>query len=267
MPVVAMSREMGSLGLDVARRVALDRHQKVVYHETLGLQANRMRLRRSHVVRLLDGRQGKDQQLTAEQTSRTLFTPEETFRLLREEDVGVVRGWGAVPLLQEIRHVVRVRVCAPMPMRVRRMMARLDTDDKEFVENEIALSDAAQDAITRRHFGTDWRDASQYDLVLNTGELTIDECVDEIESVLETSRVQRTSESVRVFDNLSLKWHVRAALRKDPRTGTMDLDVAADSGNVRLKGALAPGLSRSDAVEVAFSVQGVEKVTSEIEEA
>ena len=267
MPVIAMSREMGSLGLDVARRVAHNQHQRVVYHETLGLQANRMRLRRSHVVRLLDGRAGKDEQLTPEQASRALFTPEETFRLLRDEDVGVVRGWGAVPLLRDVAHVVRVRVCAPMPMRVRRMMARLDTDDHAFVENEIALSDASQDAITRRHFGIDWRDASQYDLVLNTGELTIDECVDEIESVMEMSRVQRTSDSVRVFDNLSLQWHVRAALRKDARTTTMELDVAADSGNVRLKGALARGLSRSDAVEVAFSVQGVEKVTSEIEEA
>ena len=266
MAVIAMSREMGSLGLEVAKRVAHGRHQRVAYHETLGLQANRLRLRRSHVVRLLGGKDGKDEQLTAEQASQYLFTPAETFELLRDEDVGVVRGWGAVPLLQDIAHVVRVRVCAPMPMRVRRMMERLDTDDHAFVENEIALSDASQDAITRRHFGVDWRDARQYDLVLNTGELTIDECVDEIETVMEMSRVRRTTESVRVFDDLSLKWQVLAALRKDARTLTMELDVLADAGNVRLRGALSRGLKRGDAVEVAFSVQGVEKVTSEIQE-
>lgn len=267
MPVVAMSREMGSLGLEIAERVAKGRHQRVVYHETLGMQANRMRVRRSHVVRLLDGKAGKDEQLTAERTSRALFTPEETFDLLRDEDVGVVRGWGAVPLLQDVQHVVKVRVCAPMEMRVRRMMERLDTDDHGFVENEIRVSDATQDAITRRHFGTDWRDASQYDLVLNTGELTIGECVDEIENLMEMSRVQRSSDSVRVFDNLSLQWHVLAALKRDARTTTMALDVNADRGNVLLRGTLARGLSRSDAVEVAFGVDGVEKVTSEIQEA
>lgn len=267
MTIVAMSREMGSLGLDIAERVARGHHQRVAYHEVLGLTANRMRLRRSHVVRLLDGRAGKDEQLTPDRTSRALYTPAETFDLLRDEDVGVVRGWGAVPLLQEVAHVVKVRVCAPMGMRVRRMMERLDTDDQGFVENEIMVSDATQDAITRRHFGIDWRDASQYDLVLNTGELTIGECVDEIESLMEASRVQRTSESVRVFDNLRLQWHVLAALRKDPRTTTMDLDVRAERGNVRLRGMLGRGLSRGDAVEVAFSVEGVEKVTSEIEEA
>jgi osmotically-inducible protein OsmY len=65
---------------------------------------------------------------------------------------------------------------------------------------------------------------------------------------------------------LSLKWHVLAALRKDARTTTMELDVLTDTGNVRLRGALARGLKRGDAVEVAFSVQGVEKVTSEIQE-
>jgi cytidylate kinase len=253
--------------LEIAERVAKGRHQRVVYHETLGQLANRMRVRRSHVVRLLDGKAGKDEQLTSEKTSRALYTPEETFNLLRDEDVGVLRGWGAVPLLQDVAHVVKVRVCAPMKMRVRRMMERLDTDDHGFVENEIMVSDASQDAITRRHFGTDWRDASQYDLVLNTGELTIGECVDEIENVMEMSRVQRTTESVEVFDNLSLQWHVRAAMRRDPRTTTMELDVLANRGNVRLRGALPRGLLRTDAVEVAFSVEGVEKVTSEIEEA
>lgn len=267
MPVVAMSREMGSLGLEIAERVAKGRHQRVVYHETLGIQANRMRVRRSHVVRLLDGKAGKDEQLTAERTSRALFTPEETFDLLRDEDIGVVRGWGAVPLLKDVSHVVKVRVCAPMQMRVRRMMERLDTDDQGFVENEIMVSDATQDAITRRHFGVDWRDASQYDLVLNTGELTIGECVDEIESALEAAHVQRTSDSVETFDNLSLRWHVLAALKRDARTTTMNLDVAAERGDVRLRGVLARGLSRSDAVEVAFGVPGVEKVTSEIQEA
>lgn len=266
MPVVAMSREMGSLGLEVAARVARNRHQRVVYHETLGMQANRMRVRRSHVVRLLDGKDGVAEKLSNEKTGRALFTPVETFRLFRDEDVGVVRGWGAVPLLQDIGHVVRVRVCAPMPMRVRRMMARLDTDDHAFVENEIAMSDATQDAITRRHFGLDWRDPSQYDLVLDTGKLTIDQCVDEIEEVMEMSSMQRTGESVRVFEDLSLQWEVRAALRTDPRTTAMDLAVIAEGGNVRLKGRLARGLSRGDAVEVTFSVEGVEKVTSELEE-
>ncbi len=267
MTVVAMSREMGSLGIEVAERVAHRRHQRVVYHETVGLQANRMRLRRSHVVRLLDCADGKDEKLTPEQASRAMFTPEQTFRLLRDEDVGVVRGWGAVPLLQDVGHVVRVRVCAPMHMRVRRMMARLDTDDSGFVENEIAVSDLTQDAITRRHFALDWRDARQYDLVLNTGELTIDECVDEIESVVGSRRVQRTTETVRVFDNLSLQWEVKAALRKDARTSAMELEVLSDAGSVHLRGALARGLSRGHAVEVAFSVEGVEKVTADIEEA
>ena len=267
MPVVAMSREMGSLGLEIAERVAQGRNQRVVYHETLGQQANRMRVRRSHVVRLLDGKEGKSERLTAERTSRALFTPDETFRLLQEEDVGVVRGWGAVPLLRDVSHVVKVRVCAPMKMRVRRMMERLDTDDHGFVENEIMISDQTQDAITRRHFGVDWRDASQYDLVLNTGELTVGECVDEIEALMESARMQRTTESVRVFDNLSIAWHVRAALRRDARTTTMELEVDADLGHVRLSGVLERGLKRSDAVEVAFSVPGVEKVSSTIEEA
>ena len=41
---------MGSLGMDVAERVAERRGQKIIYHEILDQLANKMRLRRSHVV-------------------------------------------------------------------------------------------------------------------------------------------------------------------------------------------------------------------------
>ena len=58
MPLIAMTREMGSLGKDVAAGVATRMKRKVVYHEIIEPIANKMRLRKSHVERFLDGRAG-----------------------------------------------------------------------------------------------------------------------------------------------------------------------------------------------------------------
>ncbi len=178
MPVVAMTREMGSLGKDVAQAVSTHLGKAVVYHEIIDPLANKLRLRKSHVVRLLDGKASVWERLTTDKTSLSIYTADETVALLEKGEVGVIRGWGAAHLLRSIPHVICVRVCAPLEVRTQRMMERLNTDDKDFVVNEIQLSEQAHGAITRRHFGIDWQDPAQYDVVLNTERLSIEECAD-----------------------------------------------------------------------------------------
>src|SRR6187455_3155385 len=168
MPLVAMTREMGSLGKDVAAGVAMRMGKDLVHHEIIGVLADKMRLRKSHVIRFLEGKAGIWERLTTDKTSLSIYTADETLKLIENARVGVLRGWGAVHLLHPVRHVVRVRVCAPFETRVERMLQRLDTDDRAFVESEIRNSEEAHGAITRRHFAVDWREPEHYDLVLNT---------------------------------------------------------------------------------------------------
>src|SRR6188768_1981193 len=192
MPLIAMTREMGSLGKDVAAGIAARSGKRVVYHEIIEPIANKMRLRKSHVERFLDGKSGMWERLTTDKTSLSIFTADETFRFLRDGSTGVIRGWGAVHLLRDIPHVIRVRVCAPMETRVKRMMERLATDDRANVENEIQISEEAHTAITKRHFGVNWRDPELYDLVLSTERLSVDECVDEVEGLMKKRCFQET---------------------------------------------------------------------------
>jgi hypothetical protein len=107
MPMVAMTREMGSLGRDVAAKLAERMNRKVVYHEIIDQMANKMRVRKSHVARFLEGGAGLLERLTAEKTSVSIYTADETFRFLRNGETGVLRGWGATHLLRAVPHVVR----------------------------------------------------------------------------------------------------------------------------------------------------------------
>src|SRR5260370_10758424 len=130
----------------------------------MGEIAKKMRIRESRVEGFMDGKWGIWEGLTTDKTSLSIFTADETFRFLRDGSTGVIRGWGAVHLLKDIPHVIRVRVCAPMNTRVTRMMERLATDDRANVENEIQMSEEAHTAITKRHFGVSWRDPELYDV-------------------------------------------------------------------------------------------------------
>ncbi|MBI4207967.1 MAG: cytidylate kinase family protein [Betaproteobacteria bacterium] len=264
MPLIAMTREMGSLGKDVAARLSEQTGKQVVHHEIIGQLANKLRLRKSHVIRFLEGKAGIWERLTTDKTSLSIYTADETFQLVESGQVAVIRGWGAAHLLRPVSHVVCLRVCAPLELRVKRMMERINTDDRGFVENEIKLSEEAHGAITRRHFGLNWHDPENYDLVLNTERLTIDECVEEITNLLDDPAFQETPESMRIFGNLALQAHVRAALRQDPRTTKMIISIDADEGRITLSGILEPDLDAKDAVEVAVKVPKVTDVINQL---
>lgn len=264
MPLVAMTREMGSLGKDVAAGLAARTNRKVVYQEIIEPLANKMRLRKSHVERFLEGKSGIWERLTTDKTSLSIFTADETFRFLRDGSTAVIRGWGAVHLLRNVPHVVRVRICAPMELRVSRMMERLATENRSTVESEIQLSEEAHSAITRRHFNVNWRDAEHYDIVLCTERLSVEECVDEIEALMKLPRFQETGDSVRLLENLGLEWSVRAALRREARTADVSITVEGDGGVARLRGVVDSQEQADAAAQVAAAVEGVGSVDNQL---
>jgi cytidylate kinase len=260
MPLIAMTREMGSLGKDVAAAVADRLKKQVVHHEIIDNLASKMRLRKSHVIRFLEGKSGILERLTTDKTSLSIYTADETFALAESGKVAVIRGWGATHLLRPVPHVISVRVCAPLGVRVKRMMERLNTDDREFVENEIRLSEEAHAAITRRHFGVNWQDSELYDLVLNTERLSVEECADEVMGLLDDATFRETPESKRAFGNLALAAHVRSALRQDERTDKMMISITCEDGVATLAGLVDPGQEPKDAVNVTSRVPGVKEV-------
>ncbi len=264
MPMIAMTREMGSLGKDVAAGIAERAGKRVVYHEIIEPIANKMRLRKSHVERFLEGKSGIWERLTTDKTSLSIFTADETFRFLRDDSTGVIRGWGAVHLLKSIPHVIRVRICAPLETRIARMMERLATDNRAAVESEIQLSEEAHSAITKRHFGVNWRDPELYDLVLSTERLCVDECVEEVEAMMKKKCFQETPESIRLAHDLALEWSVRSALRRDARTAGTRIMVECRDGVASLSGMVETEAESTAAAELAAAIEGIAGVRNQL---
>ena len=264
MTVIVMTREMGSLGKDVAAGLAERARRKVVYHEIIEPIADKMRLRKSHVERFVDGRFGLSERLTTDKTSLCIHTAEETFRLLSDPQNAVIRGWGAVHLFRSVPHVVRVRICAPFEVRVRNMMDRLATTDRAAVEKEMRMSEEAHTAIVRRHFNVDWHDPEHYHLVLSTANLSIEACIEQVETLARQAQFQETPDSRRVADDLALEAAIRGALRRDPRTAGLALMVECTDGIAVLTG-MVPDSEATQAVhDVVLGVDGVRRVKNQL---
>ena len=256
MPIIAITREMGSLGKDVARGLGESLGLPVIYHEVIDHLADRMRVRKSHVIRLLDGSAGLVERLTADKTSLAIFTADEIYGVAAQGRGAVIRGWGATHLLREVPHAVSIRVCAPFELRKRRMMERLNSESADQVAEEIRLNDEAHTAIMRRHFDLSWSDPEHYDLVLNTKRVAVDECVSEILALVRSPLFVETDAARQRLQDMALEARVRAALRRVPETRQAHVQVAAQDGRVTLSGATSTDEMLAF-VEVASAVPGV----------
>jgi cytidylate kinase len=251
MALVAITREMGSLGKDVAAVLADELGVPLVYHEVIDHLADRMRVRKSHVIRLLDGSAGLFERLTADKTSLSIFSADEIVNLATQGRGAVIRGWGATHLLRHVPHAVCVRVCAPFELRKRRMMQRVNSLDEAKVAEEILRNDESHTAIMKRNFSVQWTDAEHYDLVLNTERVSVQDCVDQVKRLVKSAEFAETDRSREQLLDLALAWRVRAALRVSSRTRDIRITVKAAAGCVVLTGQLDTSEQRMAVNEVA----------------
>lgn len=264
MPLVAITREMGSLGIEVAEQVAAELKVPLIHQEIIDQLADKMRVRKSHVERLLRGKAGLIERLTADKTSISIYTAAETTALAAREGGCVLRGWGASQLLRTVPHAVCVRVCAPAELRKQRMLERLKTSDDRLVESELKISDEAHAAIIRRHFGVNWQDAELYDMVFNTERVTIAECVQEVLRLVRSPVFAETPASQRRLADLGLATLIKAKLREHAPTRSVQVSIKANDGVVTLAG-VVDGAGQSAEVErTVQQVPGVKAVENNL---
>ena len=257
MPLIAMNREIGSLGKDVAAGLEQALGMKVRHHEIIDQLANRARIRKSHVISFLEGTQGLIERLTTDHLRLRVLTADEIMSVAESGEAVILRGWGATSLLKEVPHAVRVCVSASRRTRVRRMMERLDSNDTVQIERIVDQNDAAAHAVMRRHFHVDTRDINEYDIGLNTDRISAAQCVEEIIKLVKSEQFAETEESRGKLRDIATAHHVRAALRTHASTSHCAVRVTAVAGHVTLEGIVDYIEQSESCSDIAARIKGV----------
>jgi cytidylate kinase len=177
MTVIAMTREIGSHGSEVAAGVAVALGLEIINSEIVVPHvAGSLGVEQSAVQRYLDGKASLFDRWQIDTRKLSQYTLDQILNLALKDNV-LIRGWGAAALFQGIRGVICVRVCAPMAVRVRVMMERLGVKDADAIQQEIERFDTGHSRAMRAAFNFDWTDALMYDIVLNSARVTTDDCV------------------------------------------------------------------------------------------
>lgn len=265
MTVIAMTREMGTLGKEVARLAADRLDLTVIHHEMIESASVRVDgFPSSAVARFLEVGPEPAEHRNGGLEFGGYLTPSEILGLAFRGNV-LIRGWGAARLLRGVPHILSVRVCAPMERRVEEMCRRL-TVDETTAAREIEQSDAAHAHAFLRFFSTDWRSPDNYDMVLNTGHLSVETCADILVDAARSATLAETPESRRMLEDRMLQARISERLHAEEPFGRRAsyVQCSVEDGCVRLYGAVGDSGTVREIEEMVRALPGVSKIQSEI---
>jgi cytidylate kinase len=141
----------------------------------------------------------------------------------------VIIGRGAAFLLQEAPFCLRVRLVAPLEVRIERIMARKGLA-RDAAEVLIRRVDNDRACYIKANYGSDWDLDRIYDLTLNTGNLTHVQVADILIKGLADKEPLATPEAKARLRDAALACRLKARIATDPRVLVPTLEVQLQEG-------------------------------------
>jgi cytidylate kinase len=263
MAVIAMTQEMATMGKDVALGICEALGLQQVRHEVGDHVAGMMHVKKSLIRRIREGKASRIEKWAADEKTISIFTAGEVLELAVKGDV-LIRGWGATQILHPVPHIACVRVCAPMGVRVTRLMERLESDDEELARHEIGIDDTARASRMGEHFNVVWGDPTLYDLTLNSERVPVATCVDQIVALVKSPAFAETAASRQLLADLALRARVRSVLKASSATQDIDVAIEASAGKVTLTGIVVDDGERQACEATVAAVAGVTSTDNQL---
>ena len=171
MAVITVSRQLGSLGGDIANAVGQRLDYRVAWRGLIN-QAARQARTPEMALEMLDelGLLGIRPSLSAEKAY--LVAVRELIEELARDDNVLIVGRGGQAVLHGWANTLHIRIIAPLDVRVERLVGR-NGISAEAALAQIRASDRRRKRFVARAYHVDWADPAYYDLVINTASLDI----------------------------------------------------------------------------------------------
>jgi cytidylate kinase len=229
MAILTISREYGSGGEEIGHRVAERLGYEYVDKERLLSDLEKVGSRWGRVGRELDEVNPSLFERYDWQYQGFVAQMEALILAYAAADRVVIIGRGGSFLLQTVPHCLRVRLVAPLKVRVERIMMK-ENLDQEAAEGLIARVDRDRAGYIKANFGKDWDMEQVFDLSLDTGNLSYDQVVDILLTGLADKDSLTTPEARAHLQHMALAYRLKARLATEPRLRVPTLEVVLEEG-------------------------------------
>lgn len=257
--VITISRGSFSGGKSLAECIAQNLGYRVVDRDVI---VERAAVHGVSHQELLDALEKPPTLLDRLQHKKYLYLALIQSALIEEVRTGkaVYHGHAGHLLLKGGPRVLRVRLIAPMEVRISMARGRLKMTREEAIDY-IHKMDQSRRKWTEYLYGVDWADPTLYDIILNLEYMSIPEACQGVSALVRQRCFEFTHKDQAEMNDLAIESQVRAQLALDASTSHLEVEVTSRSGVVSVRGQALDGHVIKEVRRIAGTVPGVARIT------
>lgn len=178
-------------------------------------------------------------------------------------DRAVILGRGGNFLLQGVPYALRVRVVAPLEIRIDRITTR-DSVDRQNARWLAEKTDYDRSCFIQALYGKPWDDPGSYDMVLDTGNETVDEAVARIAGLLADRNAHHTKEAEASLQMRVVCARIKAKILTDPSFLVPLLEIEPSGDVIVLRGVVHSAKEHKRIEEAAHNLADGHQVRCEL---
>ena len=188
MTTVTISREFGSEGAKIAKQVA-----EILDYSLVDKRILEGVFRRYGLTKFGDLYESTPSFWDLANANNLLIVSmlNETMEALAHRGRMVILGRGGFASLNEYVDVLNVRIQAPFPIRVERVMARENISDRQQAEERVREDDKARQKFVKMFYNKEWDVETYFNLVIDTSTVSTEMAV---EWIIEAARALEQKE-------------------------------------------------------------------------
>ena len=263
MPIITISREMGTGAYGVAKELAKKLKYTLVDGPKLAACAAEYGLS-LELLQAVDEKPPSYNTVEDRARAASLNSIELILLDLAKKGNVILYGRGGQDLLQGCGNVLRLRFVADFEERVERFAER-EWIDPDLAQELIRRSDHQRGGFIHFYFDRDWNDPLGYDLTFNTSRLSPGAIIDIIVAAVKDPQLKEAdSWSADEIENTILVKKIETALLRSEELEYRPFRIEMEDGQVTLSGYIGSEQEKRAALKVAAAIKGVESVVDNL---
>jgi len=263
MAVITVSRQLGSLGTEIAQKAAEVLQYEFVDKEKIGKALAAYGLPEPEVERFDEKKPPLWDSLQMQRRKFLHFLQAVIYDYARKGRV-ILAGRGGQVLLRDIPGALHLRIVAPFEFRLRRFLEQQGGDEKQ-AARILRRTDRDSAGFLRSFFDVDWDDPALYDLVINSQKVSVEAAVQIIVEALRSPQVQESGmKAEEKLLDIALGQRVEATLMDLLGIEIRHVNIEVEGGTVILRGAVGSGRDKEKCERAAAGLEGVKSVDNQL---
>ena len=261
MAIVTISRQIGSLGDEVARAAAEALDYEYIEKVQISKVLSKLGFSSSDMDKFDEKKPSVWQSLIMHKELFIHYIRAVVCELASKNNVVIV-GRGGQAILKDVPGTLHVRIIAPYATRVNRSMVEEGYEEKD-IERLVRQTDRDSSGYLSTYFDMDWDDSALYDIVINTRVMDLKKSVELITCAVDNSLLEDSNHARELLSDLALNHRAKATLLKITG-GTEWADLEVENGIATLSGLVRSSELKNDCEKALLDIEDITSVNNNL---